>query len=270
MKKTYIISALLVGMAATVSAADLVYGLDFNTAGDGGVQYTNKSELTGLTAITAYTGYHNYLGTSPTGEGGYATSQNQAQFNIEDTDGLKGLDFATGFSLGIHVQDNGTANWKDAISMTVSGKTLRLQHTSDSWTLYLLDDASTADASGTLKIASAPDNEWTHIGLVFEGNTVTAYANGVAVEGSLTLPDSPVITQIRGAGAGRAPGKGAILVDNLAVYNDVLTAENFAALSTAPMPTSFTSAVAPPIPEPATATLSLLALAGLAARRRRK
>ena len=44
--------------------------------------------------------------------------------NITSTNGIDGLNFATGFSVGIHMYySSSSADWKDAFSMTIAGTT---------------------------------------------------------------------------------------------------------------------------------------------------
>ena len=63
----------------------------------------------------------------------------------------------------------------------------------------------------------------------------------------------------RWGGGNRLTGDASVDFDNVTIWNNALTADEVSSI-----------VIAPAIPEPTTATLSLLALAGLAARRRRK
>ena len=107
-------------------------------------------------------------------------------------------------------------------------------------------------------------NTWYTLGLTYSATTDTAtlYVNGTSV-GSIALGDKESYATDAGLGIGNgakefitSPWAGQMA--DFKLFNSTLTAGEVAA---------YGSPVA--IPEPATATLSLLALAGLAARRRR-
>ena len=111
---------------------------------------------------------------------------------------------------------------------------------------------------------------WYTLALTYnnESGVASFYVNG-ALAGTLTLGSAAVndTTGTFSIGGGNLQYAQAIWDGAMAdfkIYDATLTADEVAAFG-APTP-----AASPIVPEPATATLSLLALAGLAARRRRK
>ncbi len=268
MKKTIISATIALGLAVSASAATLQYGLDFNTMGSNGLDISTYQGA-GAHAITG-SGEENYGSvTPPLNDGGYTHGVQGGTFYITDTSGIDGLSLADGFSLGIHVQHS-TTTWKDAFSVAIDGTYIDFRlNGNNQWVSYQGSNLGLAD--GTVLLSQAA-NTWTHIGLTFqmtEDNTtsMSIYADGTLVNTyTLNTTADSVVTAIQGCAPGRQ-GTG-ILVDNLAVYDGVLTAEDMAYLTANAAPSSF--AASGNIPEPTTATLSLLALAGLAARRRRK
>ena len=106
-------------------------------------------------------------------------------------------------------------------------------------------------------------NTWYTLALSYSASndTATFYVNGESV-GTLNLTDKASVATTAGLGVGSGGGSRQGLWDgqmaDFKLFNSALTADQVAAYG-APVA----------IPEPATATLSLLALAGLCARRRR-
>ncbi|MFI3243050.1 MAG: hypothetical protein R3Y56_02210 [Akkermansia sp.] len=143
----------------------------------------------------------------------------------------------TGYGFGInpkYFNDNALASGDNALSPLVWYNTI-LTVEGTTWTLNIYDSEGNAVSTMTDTMTDA----------AFINTTLTdLYIGGV------TTTHNKALTQI----------------DNLAVYDTLLTDEQKAALSIS----TLSGNGIPSIPEPTTATLSILALAGLCARRRRK
>lgn len=241
-----------------VQAASLLYGLDFNQLGSS-QNFINLGS--GSTAISKTSGYSNWSNTiMPFPDGGYSHCPNGGTFNISSSNGIDGLDFSTGFSLGLHMYySSSNPAWKDAFSMTIAGTTIRVEMTAaNKWVIY--NGGSIGIADGT-ELFSASDNGWNYLGLTFKGNEMQVYLGGELVKTvTMNLPEGAKITSIKGSGDHNSEANG-LFIDNLAVYDGVLSGSDFAYLNKNEMPLT--------IPEPATATLSLLGLTALLVRRRR-
>ncbi len=145
------------------------------------------------------------------------------------------------FGSGDKWEGLGLSATADSLSVTTKGKT----HTETSYSLTL--------------------DTWYTLALTYDAtnNNATFYVDGTSV-GSVTVP-----TAVNQPGVGLGIGNGAKdwttgpwagQIADFQLLNSALTADQVAAYG----------APTPVVPEPTTATLSLLALAGLAARRRRK
>ena len=241
-----------------VQASSLLYGLDFNQLGSN-QNFINLGR--GPTAISNTTGYINWSNSiTPMTDGGYSHCPNGGTFNITSTNGIDGLNFATGFSVGIHMYySSSSADWKDAFSMTIAGTTIRVEMTAaNKWVIYNGGNIGIPDGT---ELFAASDDTWNYLGLTFKGNEMQVYHDGELVKTVTTsLSGDSKVTSIKGSGD-HNPGANGLFVDNLAVYDGVLNGNDFAYLDTHGMPLS--------IPEPATATLGLLGLTALLVRRKR-
>jgi MYXO-CTERM domain-containing protein len=165
--------------------------------------------------------------------------------------------FGTGdlFSFGVGNDDD----WKK-IMLTSSG-------VGENLTLKFYGNSQSIDTG--IVVTEKPRTEWTTITIVGDDSVtkgVKLYVNGI-LKGAFDM--TPATNWLNNnadgfqfAGSFRNEGTkvdfdGTIELDNLLVYKTALTADEVKSLIV-------------PVPEPTTATLSLLALAGLAARRRRK
>ena len=188
-----------------------------------------------------------------------------------------------GNGYGVITTTTNTAMYKENISwndftISVDVNTMSAGHLltlkdSDGDFIYLTSSATTPltltydGVTGSVKSYVNPTTadktlNWTTITLVRESNVLTLYVDGLS-QGSLTevLSEGEEVASITGlqfanrftGGNPSAPINATI--DNVTLWSRALSAKEVRAFA---------------VPEPTTATLSLLALAGLAARRRRK
>ncbi|MEG2248713.1 MAG: hypothetical protein RSB88_07355, partial [Akkermansia sp.] len=108
--------------------------------------------------------------------------------------------------------------------------------------------------------------KWDHVGLTFKGNQLQIFVNGSLTTTFTTTLANSKITEIKGGGSnngGEHPlTAGGILLDNFAVYDGELGESGFKYLTNNAMTSTLS------VPEPTTATLSLLSLIALMMRRR--
>ena len=144
----------------------------------------------------------------------------------------------------------------EALTMTASGQTAQFSQTS------LQSGPFLPDATGPF-IVQYNQNERNVTFSYFQDGSILELATvTLKVEASLTPTIDPSVSGITfttGEGVGQ-PSDAYGTVDNVTTWDGEVSAENVQN----PPP------AAPAVPEPATATLSLMALCGLAARRRRK
>ncbi|MBQ2813806.1 MAG: LamG domain-containing protein [Akkermansia sp.] len=253
MKKTLIALLALSGVAsaatlAKIDTSDANLKSYVNFSGDsftttaGSITYNNAPIVQDGYGIVSATDSHN---TSSTENPGFKTNAFTLSFDVRS--------FDVGSLVSVCV-DNGAA-WKH----------IRLESTTDkALTLKFEGPSPVREVATTL--TSGTRTEWTTITIVGD-DSVTAgiklYVEGSHV-GSLDMTGASNWngTNVKAFQFGSVYSPfdfpkltGNAEIDNLLVYNRAFTAAEVKALT---------------IPEPTTATLSLLALAGLAARRRRK
>lgn len=111
-----------------------------------------------------------------------------------------------------------------------------------------------------------------HVVAIYDGaNGTKLFINSVLVGSTATsyvLPNIANAMQI--GGNPQASGRGWDgMIDDVGIWNRALTTQEIASIYNGGRGATIRSLVAPPVPEPATASLALLGLAGLMARRRR-
>ena len=183
--------------------------------------------------------------------------------------------FTNAFTFSFTLVAFAADNWTDALSLYTNGTTsgtsnsLQLQKNANGELMIYTENftgSNVADDASNINLGSISDLEGKVLTLVFDAtgtsNILTAYVDGVANSDSITFTYNEGVTAstaLTGFQFGAAFGGGrvsnSVTVDNIGVWSRALSAAEVASL---------------PLPEPTTATLSLLALAGLAARRRRK
>lgn len=245
-------------LVSGVQASSLLYGLDFNQL-ESNQNFINLGS--GSTVISRTDGYINWSDSiTSIPDDGYSHCPNGGTFNITSSNGIDGLNFTTGFSVGIHMYySSSSVDWKNAFSMTIADTTIRVEMTdANRWVIFNGESIGIPDGT---ELFAASDDEWNYLGLTFKGNEMQVYHDGELVKTVTTsLSDDSKVTSIKGGGDHNPEAKG-LFVDNLAVYDGVLNGSDFAYLNTHGMPQS--------IPEPATATLGLLGLTALLMRRKR-
>lgn len=189
--------------------------------------------------------------------------------------------FTDAFTFSFKLVDFDSANWNDALALYTNGTTsgtnnsLQLQKNGAGELMLYTENFTGSNVGGddsNINLGSISNLEGKTLTLVFDAtgtsNTLTAYVNGTVNADTVTFTYAEGVTASTaltgfqfGAAFGGSRVSNSVTVDNIAVWNRALSAEEVASLPLT---------VAPAVPEPTTATLSLLALAGLAARRRRK
>ncbi len=251
MKTKLILATLSLGCAVAAQAAEPVYSWEWTTEG----------------ATISAEGWHNSFT--------YVEGEDHASFSSSSSPWITSMPAMTGsFTVSFDVKNLSAANrnWNSIICLYSNGATsgnansLQLQFdTSGNLHLYNKVGGEAGFGGSTnsgidigLTSADLQKDEWTSFSIVSDltAQTLSVYVNGTSV-GTVENwnPTSPALT---GAQFGTAFGSGGhslngtIDINNIKFYNEAV------------YPASDN------VPEPTTATLSLLALAGLAARRRRK
>ena len=282
MKKTIITLLALAGMASAVDTdITLLYGLDFNKTGtannSGGVLYENKAEEAGTGSInTVGSGFRNYVtgmdGTKASDIRG-ASYYYQINSAKDSTTGL-GVNTTDGFTLTFNANFITNDDWTSFMEFNIGGQSLVFQ-----WGDYNLTSVNVftkeGGAAGTgtgetakLSAGSIAKETWYNIALVAKNGSLTLSA----FDSSGKLISTDTVTAAYTGNLNSVSGYTDYkftksYIDNLAIYDGALTADQLSTLTKYEMANQTVMQI---IPEPTTATLSLFALAGLAARRRRR
>ncbi len=288
--------------------ADLRYAIDFNGDYNNGADIRNDATNAGTTEITSVgTAYRNYEtqsklqgygADSVDGGNGFAYTMTGGEWEIDSDAGLDGISSDRGFTLSFSslvLPATGTgddsAQWRSPIGFTYGGTQFDFEY-SGAGALILF--YTNTPAEGAVKSGSVTsvdpqadaaslaglNNLWYNYSFsVFEDRyTFSVYdKSGLLSTTSGTFaadvfdgtPEYTLTNISAGAvsqKAGRTSNK--IIVDDVALYDGAILVDQAALIAQA----SFDPAIgfAQYIPEPSTATMSLLALAGLLARRRRR
>lgn len=249
------------------SGAELKFGLDFDTIANGstaGVVFSNAAENPCEGTLGRTSGYANYV---PMDEGGYAHRAHGATFTFSN---IQGLSVTQGITVSFDAACTdadygpGVSQWADLISFSIDEQTYKVESGGRAGVMNIFSDGSNvAQVTSSLETDTPLNYQLT---LTANSLTMSVYnKSGILLTSKSVEKDfsTASLTMIRGGGT---QPKSGWWIDNVAVYDGVLT-EDEAKIVAA---TSGLVQVPAAIPEPATATLSLLALAGLCSRRRRK
>ncbi len=306
MKKSFILTTLL-GLALSAGAvqardiSELIYGLDFDTLGGQGYtldNLANNSATSGVTLTdieaTQGTAYRNYGTVTDYGGNGSTSGRlSGPAFKIGDqTSAIAGISGSEGFTLNFSY--NMWDDWSNAIGFIYGGKKFAAQYGSSSFHVFA-DGNTLASGVGASGLTNTDNKTWYNVSISIKGDSLTmivvdkdgnrssstSLLNGVDSSLGLTYVSaygSGISQGVNSKGEAQSYERPAIdnsvdppipmgYIDDFSIWNGafveddaLLLAENY--YTNAPMLQY--------APEPSTATLSLLALAGLMIRRRRK
>lgn len=258
------LSSSLLFVSPQSQAGSLLYGLDFNTLGGNGIDFRNIG--TGTTPVSGTSGYYNYSPSFPLNDGGFSHSVHGGTFQFSDTtNGIAGASMSKGFSVSLDVRASSGVTWGDAITFGFGNGTDSFKVTRNGgtgWNLYTSGSLRLNGLEYLNSFTTSSNDAWLNLNFVFKQNQVSIYNAGNLLQ-TVTLSNSTGsdlghLSLIRGGGTQTKVGT---LIDNVGIYDGVLSDADFAYISKNGLVAS--------IPEPATATLSLLGLAALSLRRKR-
>lgn len=170
------------------------------------------------------------------------------------------------FTVGMHVRQipggaNQMLNWQDFASFgDDNNSTFKFEFTGDTKKAALYSDGS--PGGGTVNIGPSATGSvvnvggWHHLAMVSDGAFMSFYIDG-ALQGSAAYTGTGALDAIQLAGAYGAGRKQNVQIDDLAIWNEALTADQIAGISSSA------------IPEPTSVALLGLSGLGLLLRRRR-
>ncbi len=268
---------------ALATDKELLYGLDFNDLASNNSLVNTATTTPGESALTNTGGWINYSSNTPGSNSGLSHSFNNpagqqgATFRLgstTSTTAIAGLEGDAGLTLNISTSLLGNADWKAPVSFIYGETTFTLQIGFNSSTIYLRNESAGNNVS-SIDTGSLVGT-WTSLSVTMSGENMSLTAVdstgsliGTAAGSVAGLTDTG-LTYVSGGGYGLTGfdrRHANILTDDLSIYNGVLTQEEILLVANASM--NGTGAIQT-IPEPSTATLSILALAGFMSRRRRK
>ncbi len=229
-------------------------------------QKENPVDYTGG-ASRGWNGYYEsgytYMADGGVAGSGYAELTSASSYY---TDSLN-LGTTTGFSVSFAVKawgGNNLINFKDGDNHAI----LKLRF--DKLALELTGTVLGQESTLAETAVAYDSSQWHRMTMTCgTDGVVTLYADGVKYTTDIVWEGTFNKAQIASA-YGQGSWNSTVHLDDVAFWNRELTEQEAMALSVDVAVVDTVLAASPVVPEPTTATLSLLALAGLAARRRRK
>ena len=301
MKKTMVALLALSGITMADDIT-LLYGLDFNEKDNLGVIYKNVAENPGSGVVSTVGDKHrNYvegmdgsLASDVRGSNYYfqinSAENSQTGLGVNTSDGFT-LTFNTKLPPKITLDNGGVddTHWESFLAFNIGGQNMVFQYgdrkaDANGYTTINVFTWNGENATGGGGNIGANENDGKlSVAAITQDDTSSWYTVALtAKNGNLTLSvldstasliaTTTVTSQYTGSlnsvsGYANYKFVSHSYIDNLAIYDDALTTEQLATLTKYEVANG---TMLQTIPEPATATLSLLALAGLAMRRRRK
>jgi len=245
-----------------------------NTAENPGGTIISDNKFINYSLMEAISGSDKHVA-HLTGDGHFSIGSTDSSFGGMMAGGSKTLNTTDGFTLVFngYAPNGTTGNWADFLSFTV-GSTQYKFETGDTTNIKIYTPSSSGGVSEMASMSGVNRETWYNFALTALGSGYTLSvwdASGTKV-GSCTFTGATGNLNYLYEGSTfeqHWDGKSLYLA-NFGVYDGVLTDDNLAALVRSEAAGTGMIQSYEVIPEPATATLSLLALAGLALRRRRK
>ncbi len=276
MKKTIMALLALGGIASGADNVTLRYsltsfssGYPLNTAANGGttdvdhhgyVNWSNVEDISGTTKAVA----------NLVGNGHFSIGGTDANYGGINAGGSNVLNTTDGFTLVF----NGYAvdAWADFLSFTVGSTQYKFETDAANGVWIYTPTGSEHAVDGVASVSNVSREKWYNFALTASvgGYTLSVWdENGEKLSSSTFTGATGNLNYLYEGSGFEQHWKGGHL-DNIGLYDGVLTDDNLASLVRSEASGNGMIQSFAVIPEPATATLSLLALAGLAARRRRR
>ena len=277
MKKTIVALVALAGVTLAQDSITLRYLIDCNTFTGNQLSFVNAAEeqYKGSTEIVSK-GFCNYTSSTMDGSSYATTASNDLNWKIENANGINDgtttgvLNTTKGFTITFNGYATSDQNWKDFLSFTVGGQQYKLELNAGSDLFIYNKDLGTS--SPFASVSNVSKGNWYNYAVSVLGSSYTFSVfnvEGELVSSATTVTNGATgnLTGIYNCSNFDAHTSSLYFLDNIAIYDGAIDENGLKAITREQVAGNGTLNV---VPEPTTATLSLLALCGLAARRRRK